>query len=220
MNAIATLTSIVANNTGIFGIFANPTFGITTILMQIGSEMRKMKSGTTIILSLEHSKERWCDRMQLLGFSTNHIIVNDNPLPSTEMILQTIKETPSANLLIIDYLELLETETCRALKDIAEKFSIPIVLGGHLSRDSGDYHPEKRPGLFAISPVCSPNRTMNISDFDFVALLHRKHDCYRNIGVARRYNIDNKSEFIIEINRFGDKGSLFAEWDEKARLFV
>lgn len=220
MNAIATLTSIVANNTGIFGIFANPTFGITTILMQIGSEMRKMKSGTTITLSLEYSKERWCEHMQLLGFSTNHIIVNDNPLPSTETIVQTIKETPSANLLIIDYLELLETETCRALKDIAEKYSIPIVLGGRLSRASGDYHPEKRPGLFAISPVGSPHRTMNISDFDFVALLHRKHDCYRNIGVARRYNIDNKSEFIIEINRFGDKGSLFAEWDEKARLFV
>ena len=202
MNAIKTITNIVVNNTGIFGIFANPGFG------------------TTIIFSLEHSKEQWLERMQLLGLSTNHIIINDEPKPSAEMIIQTIKETPSVNLLIIDYFILLETETSRALKDISEEFSISIVVGGHLSRDSGDYHPEKRPGLFAIAPVCSPHKTMNISDFDFVALLHRKHDCYRNIGVARRSNIDNKSEFIIEINRFGDKGSLFAEWDEKARLFV
>ena len=220
MNAIETITNIVSNNTGIFGIFANPGFGTTTLLMQIGSEMRKVKSGTTIVFSLELGKEQWLKRMQLLGLSTNHIIINDEPKPSSEMIGQTIKATPSVNLLIIDYLELLETETCRALKDISEKFSIPIVVGGTLPRDSGDYHPENRPSLFVVTPYRKPERTMNISDFDFVVLLHRKHDCYRSIGVARRYNIDNKSEFIIEINRFGDNGSLFAEWDEKVRLFV
>ena len=58
MNAIETITNIVSNNTGIFGIFANPGFGTTTLLMQIGSEMRKVKSGTTIVFSLELGKEQ------------------------------------------------------------------------------------------------------------------------------------------------------------------
>lgn len=220
MNAIETITSIVANNTGIFGIFANPGFGTTTLLMQIGSEMRKVKSGTTIVFSLELGKEQWLERMQRLGLSTNHIIINDEPKPSTEMIVRTIEETPSVNLLIIDYLHLLNIETARGLRNISDKFSIPILIDGPLPRDSGDYHPENRPSLFVVSPYRYPDKGMNISDFDFVALLHRKHDCDRGVGTARRYNIDNKSEFIIEINRFGDNGSLFAEWDEKARLFV
>jgi hypothetical protein len=41
------------------------------------------------------------------------------------------------------------------------------------------------------------------SDFDIIALLHRKHDCDRGIGLAHRYNVADKTEIIMKVNRFG-----------------
>ena len=55
--------------------------------------------------------------------------------------------------------------------------------------------------------------------YDFLALIHRKHKCDRNIGVAHRYDIQNETELIIKRSWDWKLGSSFIEWDDKEHRF-
>ena len=219
-DAVRTITNIISNNQGLFGIFANPGFGTTTLLMQIADQMSKTKKGTSIVLSLELSEEYWLKSMQIRDLSSCNLVVDDSPMPSMERVLETIRNVDNISVVIIDYLELMDTEVIKSLKRISDTFKIPILVAGKLTRDSGDYHPEKEPGLFAIAPIKFPERFMDISDFDLIALLHRKHDCERGIGTAHRYNVADETEIIMKVNRFGRNDRLFMKWDGTRKVFV
>ena len=62
-------------------------------------------------------------------------------------------------------------------------------------------------------------RLVRLQQFDFLALLHRDHDCDRGIGTAHRYNISNTTELIIKVHPRGKVGSIFIEWDEQRKCF-
>ena len=49
----------MSNNYGLAGIFANPGFGKTTLMMQIIDEINKRKDGIAIVMSNELFKEDW-----------------------------------------------------------------------------------------------------------------------------------------------------------------
>jgi len=213
------IISTISKHSGLYGVFANPSFGKTTLLMQIARSVVDISGGTAIMFSLEMSKEHWCKRMLSIGLSLDGMAVIDEFKLTVQIIENAIKNTPDTKLVVIDYLQLLSSDASNKLRSIAEKYSIPILVCGLLARNSGDFDPDRRPELISAYSLYGLREMIGLWELKFLALLHRKHDCDRNIGTANYYNISNKTELIIKINRFGKLGSVFFEWDEQKKCF-
>lgn len=221
------ILDLMSHNYGLAGIFSNPGFGKTTLMMQIIDEINKRKDGTAIVMSNESlSKQRWIEQMQRLNLSTERIIINDTSLIShvniyNQLITHCNIKKKKISVVCVDSLELLDPASIRELRRIADKFKVLILVNGMLTRDSGDYDPELRPEMYSIGVFRrqiygNGNQAL---EYDFLALLHRKHKCERNIGVARRFDIQNKTELIIKRNWDWNLGSAFIEWDDDAHSF-
>lgn len=216
------LINTISTKAGLFGVFANYGFGSTTLLMQIASAVADINKGTVIVFSPELW---WSERMQSIGLSTENFVVIDEFFPKRETIKTAIDNTKNVKLILIDYLELLDPDVPEELVQISEKCSIPILISGHLHRDSGDYDLNKRPELYSVPSIrrelpTSPHHVfLHLCRYDFFALLHREHDCDRGIGTAHRYNIKNATELIVKRNCFGNLNSIFFEWNEQKKCF-
>lgn len=208
----------LARGWGIYGIFANPCFGTTALLMQIADELNNRKDGTAIILSVEYSTEHWRRRMQTAELSEERVLISDEIFPTRESIERLINQEQSVSVLCVDYYELLDKKTKKSLWEISKQYKIPVVVCGKLCRDSGDFDPELRPELYSVS-LFRDNNVILVGAFDFLALMHRNHKCDRGIGTAYRYDVSNETELIIKRNRYGELGSVFMEWDEKKLRF-
>lgn len=208
----------LAQGCGIYGIFANPCFGTTALLMQIADEMNNRKDGTAIVLSVEHSKEQWRRRMQIAELSEERVLISDEIFPTRESIEKLINQVQSVSVMCVDYYALLDKKTQNSLWEISKQHKIPVVVCGKLCRDSGDFDPELRPELFSVS-LFRDNKVILVGAFDFLALMHRNHKCDRGIGTAYRYDVSNETELIIKRNRYGELGSVFMEWDEQKLRF-
>lgn len=221
--SIKDLIDTLSSKSGLYGLFANPAFGSTTLSMQIARSVADTSGGTAIFFSLELPKEYLWERMRSIGLSLEHFVIVDALCPTAQMIEDTIKNTENVRIVVIDYLELLEQGIIQKLRDIAKQYTVPMLVCGRLGRNSGDFDPNHRPELFTAralheSPYGSRDLA-HLRDFDFLALLHRDHDCDRGTGAAHRYNISNTTELIIKIHRFGRLGSIFFEWDEQRKCF-
>ncbi|MCH5299027.1 MAG: hypothetical protein J1E96_04615 [Ruminococcus sp.] len=221
--SIKDLIGTISSHSGLYGLFANPGFGTTTLSMQIARSVADMSGGTAIIFTMELPKEQWCKRIQDIGLLADRLLVVDEFCPTDQMIEDTIKNTENVRLVVIDYLELLDESISQKLRGIAKQCSIPIFVCGKLARNSGDFDPNNRPELLTIgsmfeSPFGS-RQLVRFKDFDFLSLLHRDHDCERGIGIAHRYNISNTTELIIKDHPRGKVGSIFIEWDEQRKCF-
>lgn len=216
---IKDLINTISTQSGVFGIFANPGFGTTTLLMQISASIVDKTNDTVVVFSMGLSKEHWYQRMLGKRLSTDGVEVIDSVGLSGDDIESAIKNFKNTRLVIIDYLQLLENGVCQKLPRISEKYSVPILLCGKLGRNSGDFDENKTPELISVFYYQSPRCFLPLEQYDFLALLHRKHDCDRGIGFAHRYNISNTTELIIKINRFGEVGRIFFEWDDKRKCF-
>ena len=219
------LINTISTKSGLFGVFANHGFGSTTLLMQIARAVANINKGSVIVFSPEWLKEHWYERMQSIGLSTEKFVVIDDFSPKIETIKTAINNTKDVKLILIDYLELLDPEVPEELVEISKMYSLPILIGGHLARDSGDYDLNKRPELYSVPSIkhelpTSPHHVyLHLCCYDFFALLHREHDCDRGIGTAYRYNIKNTTELIVKRNCFGNLNSIFFEWNEQRKCF-
>lgn len=202
------LVDIVMKNNGLFGIFANPYFGTTSLMMKLVNEINKEKEGVSIIVSLDLLENHWKQRMLSMRLSIENIVILDDSCITIEAIESTIIEFQQINVIVIDYLGLMDKVVAEQIKNVSKKYALPIVVLGKLSRDSGDYDPRHRPELYSVSDLCR-RKKIELMEYDYLALLHREHDCERGIGVANRYNISDMCELIIKRNCFGDIGSLF-----------
>ena len=221
------LINTISTKSGLFGVFANYGFGSTTLLMQIASAVADINKGTVIVFSPEWRKERWYGRMQSIGLSTENFVVIDDFSLKRETIKTAINNTKNVKLILIDYIEVVDPDVPDELVQISKKYSIPILISGHLCRHSGDYDLNKRPELYSVPSITirrelptSPHRVfLYLCCYDFFALLHREHDCDRGIGTAHRYNIKNVTELIVKRNHFGNLNSIFFEWNEQRKCF-
>lgn len=211
--------SHISKNNGLFGIFANSDFGSTTLSMQIVGEVVKRKNGTVLVYSFEHTKERYRQRMHDMGICTEDILIFVDWRLTAEDIKSHIATSDNPILIVIDPIELWEPQVAKKLKHISDEFSIPILVNGCLPRNSGDYDPEHRPDLYSLVTTVSQREYMKFYEYKFLALLHRNHDCDREIGTVYRYNISNHAELIIKINRFAKLNSIFMNWDEEKSIF-
>ena len=218
------ILDLMSHNYGLAGIFSNPGFGKTTLMMQIIDEINKRKDGTAIVMSNESlSKQRWIEQMQRLNLSTERIFIDNTPLISHQNIYNHLiafcnTKKNKISIVCVDSLELLDSEGIRELRKIADKFKVMILVNGKLMNDSGDFSPDLRPEMYSIGVF--RNQIQYAYEYNFLALLHRKHKCERNIGVARRFDIQNETELIIKRNWDWNLGSAFIEWDDDIRKFT
>jgi len=209
----------LAQGWGLYGVFANPGFGTTALMMQIADEMNKRKDGTAIVVSIELSEEQWRYRMRKADLSGDRVIITDEYMPTKEHIERLIEQVKNVSVVCVDYFELLDRVVQESLREMAEKHKLPIVVCGKLTRDAGDYDPELRPELYSVALFRDAYKANKVLLFDFLALMHRKHKCDRNIGTARRYDVSNETELIIKRNLHGELGSTYMEWDEDKLKF-
>lgn len=159
--------------------------------------------------------------MQSIGLSTENFVVIDDFSLKRETIKTAINNTKNVKLILIDYIEVVDPDVPEELVQISKKYSIPILISGHLCRNSGDYDLNKRPELYSVPSIRRELHLvfLHLCCYDFFALLHREHDCDRGIGTAHRYNIKNVTELIVKRNRFGNLNSIFFEWNEQRKCF-
>lgn len=182
-------------------------------MMQLVDEFNARKDGIAIVLTLDLYKDHWQERMRQKGLSTERLLISDDIAVTCASIETMIRQVPLVSAIFVDYYELLGKKVQAELPGIANIYRIPIIVSGKLSRDSGDYDPELRPGLYTVSPLRDRSEGNKVWMFNFLALMHRKHKCDRNIGTAHRYDISNETELIIKRNLYGELGSTFIEWD-------
>lgn len=217
------ILDLMSHNYGLAGIFSNPGFGKTTLMMQIVDEMNRRNDGIALVMSNEAlSKEHWIEQMQQQNLSTERVFIDDYSLISHRNIYNNLIkicniENRKVSIVCVDSLDLMNTESIQELRKIAEKFKVLILVNGNLMRDSGDFSPDLRPEMYSIGVF--RNQIQYACEYKFLALLHRKHKCERNIGVARRFDIQNETELIIKRNWDWNLGSAFIEWDDDIRKF-
>ena len=139
--------------TTLIEVFANPNFGTTSLRMKLVNEINKEKEGVSIIISLEVSEEHWKQRMLSMGLSIENIVVLDDPCITIEAIESSIKEFQQINVIVIDYLGLMDKEVAEQIKNVSKKYALPIVVLGFLARNSGDFDPRHRPELYSVSSL-------------------------------------------------------------------
>ena len=125
--AFGYILDLMSINYGLAGIFANPGFGKTTLMMQIIDEINKRKEGTAIIMSNEAFKrEHWMDQMKRRNLSTERIFIDDTPLISHKNIYNhlitfcNIKKE-KISIVCVDSLELLDPESIRELRKTGKR---------------------------------------------------------------------------------------------------
>lgn len=209
----------LAQGWGLYGVSANPGFGTSTLMMQLVEEFNARKEGVAVVVSLDMSEDRWIERMQQKGLSTDRLLISDNIDVTGESFEALINQAPLVSAIFIDYYELLDKAVQKCLPEIANKYKLPIIVNGKLGRDSGDYDPELRPELYTVLSFRDRGEGNKVWMFNFLTLMHRKHKCDRNIGTAHRYDISNETELIIKRNLFGALGSAYMEWDEDNQKF-
>lgn len=214
----------MSNNYGLAGIFANPGFGTTTLMMQIIDEINKRKDGIAVVMSNEFLKEDWINRMKRMNLSTERVVVYDKAYVTHSDIFNALsvnRGNEKVSMVCVDYIDLMQKESICELREIADRFKVLILVNGKLTRDSGDYDPEHRPDMYTISAFRNHMHGNGNQAFDykFLALLHRKHKCERGIGTADRYDIHNETELIVKRNWDWNLGSSFIKWDNNKHMF-
>ncbi len=192
------LANYMVSRKGLYGLFSNPGFGKTTLLMHLIHEFSGFEE-KCLLFSLELSKQQVLDRMNWFKLSPDGLMVLDSPLCNFETIAK-ITQAEKPQCVFIDYLQLVDGDKCDLIKDlkrITKQFSVPIFFTGTLPRASGDYDLlYRRPELYDLTYLFSPDTSLSNARFalakmDLIMFLHRHHDCDRGIGTAYRYNISN-----------------------------
>jgi hypothetical protein len=214
--------NILAKTNGLLGIYANVGFGKTTFMLQVVEEINKRKNGTAIIFELEEVKRQIQKRIIDLKIDNERIILCDDSKLTTAKIENYINQAGLVSILCIDNLSLVDEVVASELYNIANKYQIPILFTKNLGRDSGDYDINCRPELYSIWDFRKGKNSIEwntLDKYSFLAFLHREHKGYRGVGTAERYDISNKTEFIVKRCIGYGPFSAFMEWSEKERRF-
>ena len=172
----------------------------------------------------ELSQQEWQSIIMAVGnLAKTHIYIDDTPGINISSILararRLAKESQNLGLIVVDYLQLVEgndkenrqqevSEISRQLKKMAKALQVPVLALSQLSR-SVEQREDKRPVLSDIRESGSIEQ-----DADIVSFLYRK-DYYQrdqDDGKDQQDQINgsapSKTEFIIEKNRSGPRGTV------------
>ena len=156
--------------------------------------------------------------------------IDDTSNPSIQDIKSKIKkilfEQNQIGLIIIDYLQLMQTSTfktdsraqelsqiTRSLKNLAREFNVPIIALSQLSRNV-ENRVNKRPILSDLRESGSIEQ-----DADLVLMLYRD-SYYNSLKNAEDLDIYDNVELIIAKQRNGPVGTIDLQFDSKRTKFL
>ncbi len=174
-------------------------------------------------------KDDWVKLNQTIKrLASSPLFIDDTPnlsiLDIKTKIKKIIFEQNNLGLIIIDYLQLMQTsnsqivnrtqeisQITRALKNIAREFNVPIIVLSQLSRNV-ENRVNKRPILSDLRESGSIEQ-----DADLVLMLYR--ESYYNL-VMENSNDLNLVELIIAKQRNGPIGTVELQFDSKRTKFL
>lgn len=174
-------------------------------------------------------KDDWLKLNQTIKtLASSPLFIDDTPnlsiLDIKTKIKKIIFEQNNLGLIVIDYLQLMQTSTSqivnrtqeisqltRALKNIAREFNVPIIVLSQLSRNV-ENRVNKRPILSDLRESGSIEQ-----DADLVLMLYR--ESYYNL-VMQDSNDLNLVELIIAKQRNGPIGTVELQFDSKRTKFL
>ena len=174
-------------------------------------------------------KDDWVKLNQTIKrLSSSPLFIDDTPnlsiLDIKTKIKKIIFEQNNLGLIIIDYLQLMQTsnsqtvnrtqeisQITRALKNIAREFNVPIIVLSQLSRNV-ENRVNKRPILSDLRESGSIEQ-----DADLVLMLYR--ESYYNLVTESNNNL-NLVELIIAKQRNGPIGTVELKFDSKRTKFL
>ena len=164
------------------------------------------------------------------NLSSLPFFIDDTSNPSIQDIKSKIKkilfEQNQIGLIIIDYLQLMQTTTSktdnraqelsqitRSLKNLAREFNVPIIALSQLSRNV-ENRVNKRPILSDLRESGSIEQ-----DADLVLMLYRD-SYYNSLKNSEDPNIYDEVELIIAKQRNGPVGTIDLQFDSKRTKFL
>lgn len=236
------------NKSDLIIIAARPGMGKTSFAMNIAVNVARHSSEKEVVVfNLEMSKEQlatrilstealvesntlrngringedWVKLATSAGYlSTLPLYIDDTASMTVQQMKAKLRRTKNLGLVIIDYLQLMDSATTRSdnrvlviseitrqLKVMAKELNVPVILLSQLSR-AVESRTDKRPMLSDLRESGSIEQ-----DADIVLFLYR--DAYYNKESPRQ----NISECIVAKNRHGETGSVELIWDGQFTRF-
>jgi len=236
------------NKSDLIIIAARPGMGKTSFAMNIAVNVARHSSDKEVVVfNLEMSKEQlatrilstealvesntlrngringedWVKLATSAGYlSTLPLYIDDTASMTVQQMKAKLRRTKNLGLVIIDYLQLMDSATTRSdnrvlviseitrqLKVMAKELNVPVILLSQLSR-AVESRTDKRPMLSDLRESGSIEQ-----DADIVLFLYR--DAYYNKESPRQ----NISECIVAKNRHGETGSVELIWDGQFTRF-
>lgn len=185
---------LVNNSKGkLITIAARPAMGKSTLAIDI---INSVEDGNILYFNLESSARQLIDRIHK---DIVHIVdIPGISIGTIESICDTLNRCGNLSLVVVDYLQLVnafdeskgwnakERDIVSSLKNIAEKYSVPIILISQLNR-SIDIREDRRPTISDISP------TLKIDSSIIVSL-------YSEYRYTRLFNPQVEKKELIDTN--------------------
>ena len=231
------------NKSDLILLAARPGMGKTSMALNILLEAGKKSGKNVVFFSLEMSREQlalrlissecFVDNKKLVtgnlgpedwekimvateSLNRSHILIDDDSTVSVADILAKCRRVDNLGLVIIDYLQLMQSaggrqysgenrqqvvsDISRALKIMAKELDVPVLCLSQLSR-ANESRSDKRPMLSDLRESGAIEQ-----DADIVMFLYR--DDYYN-ETSENHNL---AECIIAKNRHGETGTVELQW--------
>ena len=231
------------NKSDLILLAARPGMGKTSMALNILLEAGKKSGKNVVFFSLEMSREQlalrlissecFVDNKKLVtgnlapedwekimvateSLNRSHILIDDDSTVSVADILAKCRRVDNLGLVIIDYLQLMQSaggrqysgenrqqvvsDISRALKIMAKELDVPVLCLSQLSR-ANESRSDKRPMLSDLRESGAIEQ-----DADIVMFLYR--DDYYNDNDENH----NLAECIIAKNRHGETGTVELQW--------
>lgn len=235
------------NRSDLILVGARPGMGKTSFAMNIATHAAEQTGKTIAVFSLEMSAEQLINRMLCSAacipsycmrtgelsteqstalahastkLSETKIMINDTPGISVGQIKSRLRRVKDLGLVVIDYLQLMQTDTAsanrvqevgeisRGLKLLAKELDVPVICCAQLSR-SPESRPDKRPMLSDLRDSGAIEQ-----DADIVMFLYRD-DYYKD-----EKQESTTAEVIIAKNRHGALDKVKLGWIGKYTKFI
>lgn len=226
-------------------IASRPQMGKTTLLLNIAKNVVMNEQVSVAIFSLEMSKQRFIESLNISDssiirnididsktsnedlediekladrFSEVKIFIDDTPSLKVQEIEDKcikLKETEGLELVVIDYLQLIQNEECEddiciELKKMSQRLDVTIIVTSQLSRMPMERFEADNDPTPVISDISS-----NISRIaDVLLFIHRDDYYYEN---SEKPNV---ADIIIAKNKFGDTGTIELLFDKMSLRYV
>ncbi len=241
------------NRSDLIILGARPGMGKTSFALNIARNVAIKERRTVCVFSLEMSRDQLAqrllsaeaciksDKLRTGNIADNewtrlvqateilsraNIYIDDTSGINVQEMMAKVRRLGTADLVIVDYLGLMEspnknlgnrvaeiTEITRNLKLMAKELNIPVLVCSQLRRPNAAEKESNKPSLTSLRDSGSIEQ-----DADIVLFLHRE-DYYRNNDPEKQVD-EHKATCIVAKNRHGEIGDVPLYWDGQFTRFT